>query len=98
MSYSKGLSIEDYINKCGGITEEAMEDEVLVIKLNGEVFKYKYKNSGFFASNDNTKLQLEPGDSILVPAKIDTKDMMVTKDISQILYQLAVSAGVLLTL
>jgi len=100
MTYVNNLNIEDYIDKCGGQTEDAMENEVLIIKLNGEVIKHKYKeSSGFFASNDNiSSLDIEPGDSILVPSKIDTKDMMITKDISQILYQLAVSAGVLLTL
>jgi hypothetical protein len=41
--------------------------------------------------------RVEPGDSILVPDKlVQTRFMKDVKDITQILYQIAVAAGVLI--
>jgi len=107
MTYNFTLDIKDYIEKCGGLTEEALENEVLVIKLNGEVVRVKDTKvnipilseiTNSLSTSFGFQYNIEPGDSILVLSKVDSKDLQVTKDISQILYQLAVSAGVLLTL
>ena len=41
---------------------------------------------------------VRPGDEILVLPKIDVKSRQIAKDLTQIIYQVAVSAGVVLGL
>jgi len=45
---------------------------------------------------DRVPLKVEAGDSILVLGKVDTKNIQITSSISQIIYQIAVSAAVVL--
>jgi len=52
---------------------------------------------GSFLSGGLMSARVEPGDSIVVPEKlIKTRLMKDIKDITQILYQIAVTAGVLI--
>jgi hypothetical protein len=46
----------------------------------------------------NPSEPLRPGDSILVLPKVETKGLQTTKDIIQVIYQIAVSAAVVLAL
>ena len=63
-------------------TRGALNDEqILVAKQNGEV--------GLADS-----LGIEPGDRILVLPKVDTKEMLMAKDLMQIIYQIAVTTKV----
>ena len=63
-------------------TRGALNDEqLLVAKQNGEV--------GLADS-----LGIEPGDRILVLPKVDTKGMLMAKDLMQIIYQIAVTTKV----
>ena len=89
-TFVENLEIENYIESCGGYSFRADEDNVLLIKPSG--FTYTYDNGAF--SSD--KLEVTPGDSILVLGKIDSKNIQITKDITQILYQIAVGAGVVI--
>lgn len=84
------LDIEDYIKSCGGYSFRADEDNVLLIKPSG--FTFTYDDSSF----SSQVLNVTPGDSILVLGKVDSKSLQVTKDITQILYQIAVGAGVVI--
>ena len=43
-------------------------------------------------------LGIEPGDRIMVLPKIDTKGILVAKDIMQIIYQIAVATKVMVDL
>jgi protein involved in polysaccharide export with SLBB domain len=84
-TYVSGMTLEDYIDSCGGYNDRADTDQVLIIKDNGQVVLY---DSGYPVS---------PGDAILVLGKIDSKYIQVFKDITQIIYQLVVSASILIT-
>ena len=92
LTYVDTLNFEDYLRLCGGLNERADRDNILVIHQNGNVTTYD--DSVF--SNQNLKIL--PGDSILVIGKVDTKNLQIFKDITQILYQIAVGAGVLVSL
>lgn len=81
--YDKGLSVQDYVKGAGGFSDRADRSNILVIKPNGEV--------GLVG-----KLGVGPGDQIMVMPAYDTKAVQAFKDIVQIIYQLAVSAGVVL--
>ena len=48
-------------------------------------------NDSFLSSNDS---KLEPGDQIIVLPAIDTKILQAVKDITQIVYQIAIAANV----
>jgi len=87
-TFVEGLEIGDYIKTSGGYSTRADEDNVLLIKPSG--FTYTYDDNSW----SSEKLEVTPGDSILVLGKIDSKSIQITKDITQILYQIAVGAGV----
>jgi len=87
------LSALDYIAMSGGFTQRADDSRVILRKPDGSVseLKGKYlKKSG--------RNYVASGDEILVLPAVDTKNLQYTKDIIQIIYQLALSAGVVLSI
>lgn len=79
--YSPGASIDQYIDRVGGATQRADRRNVMLLKPNGVVL-----------AGTGTP---GPGDEILVFPQVETKFVEVARGITSILYQLAVSAGVL---
>ncbi|MFZ0450247.1 MAG: SLBB domain-containing protein [Desulfatiglandaceae bacterium] len=103
----KGRTVGDYLQQVGGTTDDAEKDQIYVVKANGEVLSKGQE--GFFgmATWDSRNhrwtmggfegLKLDPGDTIIVPKKLEKYPWLrMTKDITQILYQIAVTAGVIL--
>ena len=62
-----------------------------VVRANGLTVFYEAENYWFA---DDDKYQLQAGDQILVLPKIDTKLLQAVKDITQIVYQIAIAANV----
>ena len=89
-TYVETLAFDDYIDSCGGFGFRADEDNVLIIHRNGSVTAYD--SDGWF----NSEVVIKPGDSILVLGEVDTKYLQAVKDITQIIYQIAVGAAVVL--
>jgi polysaccharide biosynthesis/export protein len=88
-------SVSNYLKKAGGLTKDADEDEIYVLKVNGTAIS-KRESSGLF-SGGLMSSRLDPGDTIVVPEKIERIAWLREfKDITQILYQIAVAAGVLI--
>lgn len=97
-----------YLDKTGGPTMNAEEDQIYVVRADGTVLskdrsswglewdEYQHRwafASGFYSTH------LYPGDTILVPEKIIyPSPMRDIKDITQILFQIAVTTGVVLVL
>lgn len=77
--YAANASLKDYIAQAGGYTERANEESLMVVKPNGKVMMGR-------------NLQIAAGDQIMVYPRLDTKDMQFTKDLVQIVYQIAVAA------
>jgi protein involved in polysaccharide export with SLBB domain len=90
-TYMKDSKVGDYIALSGDFGERANKERVLVIKQNGRVVKCK-------SENQLDKMTIDRGDSVLVLPKLEGKTIQVTKDITQILYQIAVGAGVILAI
>ena len=89
--YDPKLDVQDYINKCGGLRETADDEHIYIVKANGEAIKYK---ESFF----NTSSEIFKGDTIVVPMKIEViSNLQFTKDVSDILYKLAITAASLKT-
>ena len=100
--YDKYKSLSDYINLGGGYTRNADRSNVYILKVDGSAVK---PDKGFLGISWNkaTKRweigggELEPGDTIVVPERLERIAWMRNiKDITQILYQIAVTAGVLI--
>jgi polysaccharide export outer membrane protein len=101
--FDKSKGLQDYIDLAGGYTDSADKAKVFVLKVNGSAVRPE--SGGLFLSSKTTYAApdggplLEPGDSIVVPEKLDRIAWLrETKDITQILFQIAVSAGVVVAL
>jgi protein involved in polysaccharide export with SLBB domain len=79
--YSSSASLTDYINWAGGFAERADDDRVAVVRANGRI-------------EFNAQAPIQPGDQIMVFPKVDSKIMQTVKDITQIVYQIAIAANV----
>jgi len=91
-TYVPGYKIMDYIKSVGGFTDRADKEHVLIIRQSGKVITYDA--DAFFRKS----VKIKPGDSILVLGKPNSENLQISKDITQILYQIAVSAGIVLRL
>jgi len=92
-----------YIDLAGGYTKNADKDNVYILKANGVAVKVS--SGGFLGlawNSDSFRWEagsgrVESGDTIVVPEKLERIAWMRNvKDITQILYQIAVSAGVVI--
>lgn len=79
--YNPDAKLDDYVAWAGGFTNRANDKRIAVVHANGLV---EFKDQG----------QVRPGDQILVLPKVDSKTMQSVKDITQIIYQIAVAANV----
>jgi polysaccharide biosynthesis/export protein len=81
-----GLTVKDYVEHTGGLTRNAEEDQIFVVKANGFAFS---KESPSVGSMD--KATLNAGDAVFVPQKVERyAGMRLTKDIVDILFKTAV--------
>ncbi|HCD4754779.1 TPA: polysaccharide export protein [Escherichia coli] len=81
--FNKNASLEDYVAWAGGYTDRANDKRIAVVHANGLM---EFKDGG----------DVMPGDQILVMPKVDSKMMQSIKDITQVIYQVAVAANVVL--
>jgi protein involved in polysaccharide export with SLBB domain len=99
--FDANQGVSSYVEMTGGATQYADTDKIFVLKVDGTAIK---PGGGLFslAWSRNTRQwesgsrELEPGDTIVVPEKLEkTPWMRDIKDITQILYQIAVGVGVM---
>jgi protein involved in polysaccharide export with SLBB domain len=90
IAYENNMNVEDFIAQSGGVLSDIDDLNILIMKPNGS----------FIDVNDEltNKKKISPGDEIFVLAKPDAKSFQLTKDLTQIMYQIAVSAAVILAL
>ncbi|MEW6429206.1 MAG: SLBB domain-containing protein [Thermodesulfobacteriota bacterium] len=94
--YQPQDSLAAYLAKAGGPTQSADEKYMYVLKANGEVFARAQE--GMFR-NKFENAQLMPGDTIVVPEKLDRVPyLLVTRDIADIMFKIATTAGVAIAL
>jgi protein involved in polysaccharide export with SLBB domain len=84
--FRPGATAEDYIADAGGFTDRSDRGRVIVIRANAEI------------AIGDTDMPILPGDELLVPPKVDTKALQNAVDITQVIYQIAVSAAVVLAI
>jgi protein involved in polysaccharide export with SLBB domain len=96
IAFDDNLSLEDYVKGAGGYTQNADVARIVVAHRDGS-FEDASATSGIF-HRDAPAPEVRAGDEILVLPKIDVKSRQIWKDLSQILYQVAIAAKVVLDL
>lgn len=81
VTYDSRMSLDDYLAAVGGVSARADEKHILIAKQNGEIGLAE-------------DLGIQAGDRILVLPKVDTKGMLLAKDLMQIIYQIAVATKI----
>jgi protein involved in polysaccharide export with SLBB domain len=102
----EGKTVSFYLNRVGGPTEMAQKKQIYVVRANGFVYS-KSQESGFGSAKwdedtgqwsmrgDFEGIVMDPGDTIIVPQKVERYPWLrIVKDVTQIMYQIAVAAGI----
>jgi protein involved in polysaccharide export with SLBB domain len=84
IAYRPGMRVADAIEQSGGYSQAKGTSRIVVLSRDGS-----YQMAG-------KREKLEKGDEVLVLPQVDTKYLQFGKDIMQVLYQIAVSAAVVL--
>ena len=86
--FDSTLTVNDYIERAGGIREYGDESKVYIVRADGSVFVPD--NSFWFTSEDTSMLRA--GDTIVVPRDVTNYDnISLWQGVTQILYQTAVA-------
>ncbi len=86
VAFDGALKVGDYIARAGGYTQNAENSKVVIA----------HRDGSFEEGAADTRLRA--GDEILVLPKVDVKSRQIFKDMTQIIYQIAVAAKVVLGL
>jgi protein involved in polysaccharide export with SLBB domain len=82
--YRMGLNLEDYVNQAGGMTEDASKGEMYVVKANGAT------EGAYVRIKD-----MKPGDTIVIPQKIEAKtpQLSLWQSVASIVGSVALAAA-----
>ena len=90
--YQTKYDLKDYLNQAGGPTKTADNDNMYVLKANGEVIAAS-QNNGMFSTFGSTPMM--PGDTIVVPEDLERIPFLkYVHDISDIIFKVATTAGI----
>lgn len=87
VAYDSSLSLADYIERAGGFTQNADNARVVIARRNGSFEQTDAKRVASVST-------VQAGDQVLVLPKVDEKKRQFWKDMTQVIYQIAVSAKV----
>jgi len=90
MVYEPGATVRDYIERVGGLSQPKGAVNILLLRRDG-TFE-RLSNSDI----KSRKLVINPGDEVFVLPRVQTKNLQIAKDILGVIFQLALSAGVVL--
>ncbi|WP_085318104.1 polysaccharide biosynthesis/export family protein [Derxia lacustris] len=95
IAYDPKLGVRDYIAGAGGFVQNAGSSRVVVAHNNGSFADLGEADAWHFDAKAGA---VRSGDQILVLPKIDVKSRQIWKDMTQILFQIALAARVVLNL
>lgn len=105
VAFEDDLALADYIQRAGGYTQNADAARLVIAHRDGSFSDIDRAESSVDLSStwweepaSNDVADIRPGDEVLVLPKIDVKSRQIAKDLSQILFQIALSAKVVLGL
>lgn len=91
-----GEDVSDYLAKSGGFTRDAEQGDTYVIKADGRVVS-RQMTSSFFGFGGFMSMELTSGDTLVAPQKLDRVAWIrELKDITSILANIALTAGIVL--
>ncbi|WP_245680434.1 polysaccharide biosynthesis/export family protein [Alteromonas confluentis] len=90
--FNDDATTADYIAWAGGFTQRADDERILIIRQNG-IVEFDSIHHSLWSEGEG-KLDIKPGDQVMVLPSIDVKSLQAIKDITQIIYQIAVAANV----
>ena len=105
--YSEKMTYQDYISQTGGYSRNADTDNIFVMKVDGSARKLArglldwspFRNRWELAKYGEEIRSIEPGDTIVVPDRVERIAWLREfRDITQILMNAAVAAGVVMVL
>ena len=96
VTHDDKLDLLAYIKRAGGFTQNADAARILIAHKDGS-FTEVDQDEGFFKWRSKPP-KVKAGDEILVLPKLDVKSRQILKDLTQIIFQIAVSAKVVLGL
>jgi len=96
IAHDPKLDLDGYIRRAGGYSQSANTSRVIVAHRDGSFEEASGGGWSYFGARDQT--EVKEGDEILVLPKIKTKSIEVTRGITQIIYQMAIAAKVVLDL
>ncbi|WP_439687902.1 Polysialic acid transport protein KpsD [Cupriavidus oxalaticus] len=86
VAYDKSIDLDEFIQQAGGFSQNADTSRIIIAHRDGSFSDGKKDDS------------VRAGDEIMVLPKVDFKTRQFAKDVFQILYQIAISAKVVLGL
>ena len=103
--YDPDKKVKDYITMAGGCLETADKKNIFILKVDGSAVRLKDTSWAFQWNPDKkcwekvSKLKLEPGDTIVVPYKLQKIAWLKNiKEVTQILYQISITTATLVTI
>lgn len=94
IAHDPKLGVDDYIKRAGGYSQSANTSRIIVAHRDGS---FEETSAGEFFGG-STENGIKAGDEILVLPKVQTKSIEVSRGLTQIIYQLAIAAKVILDL
>lgn len=91
VAYDAEYDMDDYIELAGGYTQNVDASRIIVAHRDGN-FDEGSGNTGFFGFDDD--VTIKPGDEIMVLPKVDVKSRQIWKEVTQMVYQIALAARV----
>ena len=85
-------TVEGYINMAGGFTQNDDNSRILLLHRDGTFSKVPADDI------DDEKYVVNAGDEVFVVPKVDSKNLQITKDFTEVLYQIALSARAIVML
>jgi hypothetical protein len=82
VAYNSKWSLDDYVRVTGGLTQRADTSRIIIAHPDGS-----------FDDSSNSSA-LKAGDEIMVLPKVDVKSRQIWKEVTQVIYQIAVAARV----
>jgi protein involved in polysaccharide export with SLBB domain len=82
--YAPGRTLVGYVTEAGGLTDRADTKNFVVLHSSGQV-----------ETGPSERIAIRPGDQIMVMPAVDYHQFAVMQDVMQLIYQIAVSTGIL---
>lgn len=102
LRFEPDLRVRSVIERAGGVSQQADEDRIFVVRANGSVVaSAAYAGTAWdpdgrrWVRTNIKKIVLQEGDSVLVPPDLEYRisGVVLAKDLSQILFQVAATVG-----